>query len=343
VTARAHIVLLLCLATASALARAGEAPAADPRPEFPAELTGRVTPEQARPLTPAATPELAQALKPYEVAPAAYDWKMKLHVRGHAGGIYDVTFPSPRVTKDECNNTVHGEYFVSERPGRRPTVIVLHILAGDYTAERVTCGALASEGIHAMLIMMPYYGPRRPPGFKLRATDDPQLLVAALQQAVTDVRRAAEWLGTRPEVDPDAIGLLGISLGGFVAATTAGVDGHFPRVVIVLAGGDLVKVLDNRSRETRQMRETAARKGFDTDRLRELLQPIEPLTFASRLKGSQVLMLNGRQDEVVPPICSKELAQAGGTRILWYEATHYSMAWFIPDLLVKSAEFLGQK
>ena len=341
----ARIALTVWLLAAPGLLHAGdEAPPAElAPPAFPPELTGRVTAEQARPLAPAADPEMEKLLKPYVVPPAGYDWKMKLHVRGHAGAIYNVTFPSPCVTRFETNNTVHAEYYVSERPGRRPAVIVLHILAGQFLAERILSGALASEDTHALFIMMPFYGPRRPPNWSRRAFEDPDVIRAALQQAVMDARRAAEWLATRPEVDPDAVGLCGISLGGFVAATTAGVDGRFPRVVIVLAGGDLVVMLENRAHEVARIRELAAPNGLDAERLKAFLQPIEPLTFASRLKDTKVLMLNGRQDEVVPPACSKALAKASGARIEWYDATHYSMVWYLPALLVRTCDFLGGK
>src|SRR5258707_15185683 len=39
-----------------------------------------------------------------------------------------IRFPSPVVTADVDNNTVHAEYFRPTRPGKRPAVIVLHIL-----------------------------------------------------------------------------------------------------------------------------------------------------------------------------------------------------------------------
>jgi hypothetical protein len=44
----------------------------------------------------------------------------------------DVTFPSPVVTPQPNNNTVHCEYFQPLAPGRHPGVIVLHILGGDF-------------------------------------------------------------------------------------------------------------------------------------------------------------------------------------------------------------------
>ena len=46
--------------------------------------------------------------------------------------ISQVTFPSPVVTPHPNNNTVHCEYFCPTAAGKKPGVIVLHILGGDF-------------------------------------------------------------------------------------------------------------------------------------------------------------------------------------------------------------------
>jgi len=328
-----HMAALFAL---SALAAAAEAV---PKPPARGEEAGRVPETAVRPLAPAADDAMAKLLKPFELPAAAFDWQMKPLATSSA--VYAVTFPSPLVTAVESNNTVHCEYFVAQQGGKRPAVIVLHILDGKFIAERLVSGCLAASGTHALLLKMPYYGPRRPPEWKGRMTDDVEMLSAGLQQAIVDVRRAALWLSTRPEVDPQALGLVGISLGGFVAASSAGVDGNFPRVMVVLAGGDLVKVLDNKSREVVAIREAAAKKGWDSAKLRELLKPVEPLTYASRLKNTKVLMISSKEDEVVPGECAQALATASGATVQWYDATHYTLVQALPTLLPMVAEYFA--
>ena len=58
-----------------------------------------------------------------------------------------------------------------------------------------------------------------------------------------DVRRAADFLRSRPEVDPSRVGVTGISLGAIVGSTTAGVDGRFAKAVLTIGGGDLARIL----------------------------------------------------------------------------------------------------
>src|SRR5688500_13894491 len=56
-------------------------------------------------------------------------------------GTYRVSalrFPSPIETADPENNTVHAEYFepIGGGAGRRPAVVVLHILGADFALSR---------------------------------------------------------------------------------------------------------------------------------------------------------------------------------------------------------------
>ena len=301
----------------------------------PARQTGRTPATVFRPLAPDADPRLAEQVKLFEEDRVGFDWRMKLLRNSGSLVVHTVEFPSPYVSPVERNNTVHCEYFLAGGGQRRPAVIVLHILDGSFTVARIICQRLASEGVNALLVKMPYYGPRRPADKARlrRMTDDPAILVDGVTQAVKDVRRAARWLASREEVDPDQIGLCGVSLGGFVAATAAGVDGTFPRVAIVLAGGDLTTMITGLAKEVQALRQAIEKRNWTPAKLKELLAPIEPLTYASRLRGSNVIMLNASKDEVVPPSCTERLVQASGARVTWYPADHYSMAWFLPAAL----------
>ncbi len=137
--------------------------------------------------------------------------------------ISSVTFPSPVVTPEENNNTVHCEYFRPVGPGKHPGVIVLHILGGDFPLARLFSRSLAQHGAAALFVKMPYYGPRRQPDSPARMVSlDPEETVRGMRQAVLDVRRAAAWLGAQDEVDAEQLGIMGISLGGITSAVGHG-------------------------------------------------------------------------------------------------------------------------
>ena len=311
-----------------------------PGPHRPTEQTGRVPATVFRPMAPSTDPRLAELLKKFQHKPAAFPWRMKPLKSSGSMVVYNVEFPSPFVSPVKRNNTVHCEYFLAANPGRRPTVIVLHILDGSFTVARIICNRLAAEGTNALLVKMPYYGPRRPADkdkLRRKMTDNPESLVGGVIQAVMDVRRAARWLSIRPEVDPNNIGLCGVSLGGFVAATAGGVDGRFPRVAVILAGGDLIKVVTSGAKEVRSVRQAMEKRNWTQGQLKQLLAPIDPLTYAARLRSSKVLMINATRDKVVLPQCARSLAEASQARIIWCPADHYSMVMFLPAALEQIA------
>ena len=154
-----------------------------------------------------------------------------------------VTFPSPVETPHPANNTVHCEYFRPLAPGRHRAVIVLHILGGDFDLARLFSRYLAHNGVAALFLKMPYYGPRRDPQSSARmVSSDIRATVAGMRQAVLDIRQATAWLGSREEVDPKQLGVFGISLGGITSALAATAEPRFKNVCLILAGGDIGEV-----------------------------------------------------------------------------------------------------
>ncbi|NLH16159.1 MAG: prolyl oligopeptidase family serine peptidase, partial [Phycisphaerae bacterium] len=139
------------------------------------------------------------------------------------------------------------------------------------------------------------------------------------------------------DIDSSRIGLCGTSLGGFIAALTAGVDGRFPRAAFVLAGGDLATVLTTDAREVRGVRRELETKGITGEALVRLVEPIEPLNFADRLGNTKILMVNGRTDAIVPPACAEKLIAASASKIesIWYDCDHYGMVRYILPVIGK--------
>ncbi len=102
-------------------------------------------------------------------------------------------FPSAIETPYPENNTVYGRYF----PGGDLAVIVLPQWNGNEQAHIGLCKALQRFGVGALRLSLPYHDRRRPDG--LERADymvGPNIgrTIQAVQQAVQDVRRAADWL-----------------------------------------------------------------------------------------------------------------------------------------------------
>jgi dienelactone hydrolase len=288
----------------------------------------------------AAEPEIAER---FQLKEHEFDWQaVQLHDVSDHLEVWEVRFPSPVVTPHAANNTVHCEYFQPRCPGKRPAVIVLHILGGDFPLSRLFCNALAQHGVAALFVKLPYYGPRREPGVSRKmVSPDPRETLEGMTQAMLDIRRATAWLAARPEVDDQQLGIFGISLGGITSSLAAGVEPRIQNVCTLLAGGDISQVAWEH-RELRDVREKWLATGGTKDQFFETLLPIDPVTHAAGARGKRILMLNAAEDELIPRACTVSLWKAlGEPEIQYYSGGHYSVIRHIITALDRVSNFFA--
>lgn len=251
--------------------------------------------------------------------------------------LWDVHFPSPIQSPVPQNNTVHTEYYRPRGKGKHPAVIVLHILGGDFALARLFANCFAQQGIAALFLKMPYYGPRRGDSPRRMISTDPQQTVEGMTQAIGDIRRATHWLASREEIDADKLGVFGISLGGITGALALGIESRLQRGCLLLAGGDIGQVAWEAKMAAAARREWEA-QGKTKAEFLKILEPIDPVRYAERAKGKQILMLNALSDEVIPKACTESLWQSfGKPKIEWFSGGHYSVAVHLPRALGKAA------
>lgn len=290
------------------------------------------------------TPTEAAVPERFRLAAGSFDWAARrMETVTENVEVWDLTFPSPVVTPVAPNNTVHAEYYRARRAGRRPGVVVLHIMGGDFALSRLFANALAQHGACALFVKMPYYGPRRDPASPRRmVSPDPRETVEGLTQAVLDIRRATAWLAEQPEIDPQRLGIFGISLGGITSALALTAEPKLTSACLMLAGGDIGQVGWD-APEARAARERWLALGGTRESFVETLQAVDPVTNAAAARGKRILMLNALYDEVIPRACTESLWRAlGQPEIRWYPGGHYSVIRFIFGALLRVGRFFGE-
>ncbi|NQT11228.1 MAG: hypothetical protein HQ582_00670, partial [Planctomycetes bacterium] len=107
-------------------------------------------------------PQVVHVAKTFNQSP--FDYRIESRKARGRYTIYRLSYPSPVATPHAQNNTVPAEYYVPSRmrpeDGKRPAVICMHILDGNFALVRMTCSKLASHGIPALMFKLPYYGER---------------------------------------------------------------------------------------------------------------------------------------------------------------------------------------
>ncbi len=274
-----------------------------------------------------------------------FDAEAELRRESGSLRVHTVTFPSPVETAVEENNTVYAEYFQPAGPGPFPGVVVLHILGGEFPLSQTVASALARARVAALFVKMPYYGERRSRQSSRRMISrNPREAAEGMTQAVLDVRRAAAWLMARPEVDPQRLGITGISLGGIMSALSAAGEPRFRKVAIYLGGGQLGESLWALAHpDAESFRREWLAAGQTRESFLKVLEPVDPVTYGPLLKDRDVLMVNAKNDEIIPAAATLALWEAIGKRpaLIWLDAGHITAAQFLPGELGRLQTFFN--
>lgn len=273
-----------------------------------------------------------------QAAPATINGKVR---------VVKLTYPSPVTTDVAANNTVHAEYFQPSGSGPFPACVVLHILGGDFLLSQTIANHLAQNGVAALFVKMPYYGERRPPTSPRRMiSPNPEQTVEAMTQAVLDIRRAVAWLAQRKEIDPQRLGITGISLGGIMSALSGAVEPRFGSVAIYLGGGNFVDFLwENQTPEAVAFRTKWLADGNTKESFAKLINRVDPVTYGHLLKGRRVLMVAAQNDEIILPRNAIALWESINKepRLVWLDAGHYTAARFLPRELIRLDMFFREQ
>lgn len=294
--------------------------------------------------------QVLEVRETFDANPFTYE-VVKIETREHCLVIH-LRYPSPVISDLPQNNVIPVEYYLpksaSTSAARRPAVICLHILDGSLELVQMLASVLASHGVPAVVFPLPYYGTRGTSEGPYRILANPQLFVSVLEQAFLEVRRAVDFLASRPEVNPQQIGVAGISLGGIIAASAAEREARVYKAGLILAGGNLRQIVAT-AREATPLRDFIAKLDSEQQALIwATLDQVDPLAGVQSLKEraqrGQVLMINAAEDEVIPRICSEQLAAALGIsdRVVWLpNLGHYTAIAALPGILERMSAFFA--
>ncbi len=189
--------------------------------------------------------------------------------------------------------------------GPHTAALLLHGFASSKERMAQSIGrSLLARRVASLALDLPFHGDRVSASGGI--SKNPLVLVGAWRSAVSEARAAVEWMSTQPGVDDDRLGVLGYSLGGFLALMTAADEPRL-RVVALAAAGDLPD---------------------QTPYAAMVRKLVNPLDAARRLAGRPLLLVNGRRDTTTRPAQAERLFAAAGEpkELVWYEGGHWPPA-----------------
>ncbi len=281
----------------------------------------------------------------------AFEYTMKLKEKTPFYTLYYLEYPG-NAGRDHFG-TIYAHYYVpadlKSDSTPRPGAVCLHILGGDGSLTNMICAHLATNGIPAMMCYMPMFGSRTPFGGRSQMLAQPnacRLLGEAIRQGPEDAIRTIDVMLTRAEVNPKKVNLLGTSMGGINGATVAGRDARVDKVILLLAGGHLDRIIGNSS-ETTKMREVIntappADRKFAEDAI-SAVDALANIGFqAERAARGKLKMYNAAEDEVIPAESVKELVEKSGMtgkNTMLQGLGHYTAIAALPQVLGEFVAF----
>jgi len=177
-------------------------------------------------------------------------------------------------------------------------------------------------GLNVAIYVMPFHGPRTVGrrGGDGYLSGDFLDTIHAQSQAVWDLRRLLGWL--RRQGAP-AIGVYGVSLGGYTAALLTALEADLQRVVLGIPAAcflDLARV-----NVPAGLMRAAEWLGFPLAQIQETLRVVSPLAMPPRIAHERRFIYAGTADRLAPPHHAFDLWHHWEKpRVLWYQGGHVS-------------------
>lgn len=217
----------------------------------------------------------------------------------------------------------HGEYFQSLSPGKHKTIIVLPIFGSSEIPSASIAAHLFDWDTNVLLL----HDPGDLFDWEFLATIEKERdffvsvadTVKKFENAVEGTKKIVSWFVQKPDVDPDRIGIVGLSLGAMVAVAAAGVDDRISAVALVMGGARFDEIFARSNAEfIRRVRKNAFIKFAISPeefsrKIRQAAHSIEPEIWAKNLNPSQVIFFEAAYDGFLPKSSRLALYRALGS------------------------------
>lgn len=203
-----------------------------------------------------------------------------------------------------------------------PCSLYLHGLGQKKETAEPYAHELLKEGYAVMALDAAYHGERQAGKLPMYGTNFYRMRDGYIQ-TVVDYRRALDYLESRPDIDGHRLTLIGMSMGAIMGSVLAGVDNRIKCPVLLVGGAD--RGMMSRLSQLPTWRQIRAEKpDIDFDELSRIFAPSDPLNFVDKISPRPVLMINGKQDLVVPIEANKLLHNTAKEpkKIVWLDSGH---------------------
>jgi pimeloyl-ACP methyl ester carboxylesterase len=240
-----------------------------------------------------------ERVRGYESFGEVADVRWKSRFEPHAAEV------RARYQAHEQNGVAHARLF-SHRHERRPAIVLIHgYLGGTFPVEEAfwPLSWMNKQGLDVALMVLPFHGSRRRglldrPAFP---SNDPRMTIESFRQAIFDLRALSGWLRAR---GAPAVGVMGMSLGGYTSALWATVDPTLSFAVPLIPLASLADFV----RDGGRLSGSPEQQEQQYRAVEAAHRSVDPLVRPSKLAPGRVLVLAGEHDRITPITHAERMA-----------------------------------
>ncbi|MDC0743486.1 alpha/beta hydrolase family protein [Polyangium mundeleinium] len=229
------------------------------------------------------------------------------------GTVLDLTWPSrfdpiaadvrERYLSHEANATAAARLFLHAGPARPAAILIHGYRCGQYRLEERIWPVqwLYDRGLDVALFVLPFHAVRSHESSPRFPGSDPRVTNEGFRQTVLDLRALLSFLRDRGS---EAVGVMGMSLGGYSTSLLSTVDDRVAFAVPIIPLASLADVARAAGRFVGSPEEQ--RRQYEE--LDAVHRVVSPFARPSRIPSDQVLVLAASEDKITPVDHARRLA-----------------------------------
>jgi dienelactone hydrolase len=206
---------------------------------------------------------------------------------------------------------VQAYWVIPEREGPIPGVVYVHPAPGDRTTFLEEAVLLGKQGVASLVVEAPWaqgevFGPQ---------LAEPGVAREAFTRVVKDLRRAVDFLVSRPEIDASRVAYVGHSFGALVGGVLAGVEKRIRASVLMAGTGSFMDIV---------ALNMPFLEGPALEHYAQVIAPIDPVHYVPHAAPSALFFQFGRQDDFTQDQFERVAQAASEPKFVkWYDTDHY--------------------
>lgn len=194
-----------------------------------------------------------------------------------------------------------------------PTILCLHGFTGSKEGLLTPCLKFADAGFCSVAIDARMHGERFDPDFWVKFTENfPKTFLMTVVETAKDIGRVVDFLGSKSFIDLKRVGLMGISMGGFITSVAVTMEKRIKAAASIVGAANFLHLVRNIASVDILpfkcfRRELMLNPDEETSRL---FKQYDPLNNLESFPPTALLLLGGRADNLVPKECIVPLYEA---------------------------------